>query len=78
MVTLDVAESSCAGDESAAGDAQRKQSVARDGADFLGQSVGAAELDAPLNAAQFGFLVAALGHMLTDIALDLLDERASA
>ena len=61
----DVAQSACAGDESAAGG---MSSGCGDGAgagvDLLGQSVGSGEPQEPLDAAQRGFLVRALrdGH----------------
>ena len=55
----DVAESACAGDESAAGYLERKHCSVRGRVNLLGETVGPGEAKEALNAAQLGVIIAA-------------------
>ena len=74
----DVAESACAGDESASGNVQRKRRGAGGGVDLLRQPVRSGEPQEALDPAQLGLIVGALDGrdaVVGDPAADLVEGR---
>jgi hypothetical protein len=74
----DVAESACAGDESAAGYVQGERCRAGGGVDLLGEPVGSGKAKEALDAAQLGILLRPLDGrypVVDDPATDLVEGR---